>query len=603
VLGLAFHPDYADNGRFFVNLTIGGRTEIRGYQVSAGNPNVASTSFTQLLSYIQPQGNHNAGWMAFNPALTPETPQYLHIASGDGGGGGDTGTGHTSGMGNSQDTTGNLLGKILRIDVNGDDFPADASRNYAIPPTNPLVGISGDDEIWAYGLRNPWRNSFDRATGDLWIADVGQSTREEVNFQPAASAGGENYGWRVMEGTLCFSASDPLPCNDPSFTPPIHEYGHSNDSNGGFSITGGYVYRGPIPQLQGQYFFADYVTDNVWAFKYDGATKSEFARWNSRLFTDVGSPTSLSSFGEDNAGNLYLVSLNGEIFRMKNAVDILVGTGAEWKYLADGSNQATAWRAADFDDSAWPSGPSQLGYGDGDEATIVPCDPNPANGCEESPNLNDNFITTYFRHELAGSIDLSLVESLTLQVLRDDAAAVFLNGAEIYRSTNLPANAAFNTTATSTVGDENAFDLVMLDPSVLSPGLNVLAAEVHQASAGSSDISFDLRLSATMRSPTPGDTDFDGDVDRADAATLAAHYGLASGAMWINGDFNGDRAVDLADAVILQHHLTSGLAASSAAPVPEPTSLAIVFISAAGAAGMVRPRAAAIRRARQCDRM
>lgn len=570
LLGLAFHPDYANNGRFYVNLTASGgngTTEIREYQVSA-NPNVASTSFTRLLSYTQSDANHNGGWMAFNPKLTPQTPQYLYIASGDGGAGNDTGTGHTEPGGNAQDITNNLLGKMLRIDVDGDDFPADANRNYAIPPTNPFVGTNGDDEIWAYGLRNPWRNSFDRATGDLWIADVGQGQREEVDFQPAASAGGENYGWRVMEGTRCNRSNDPLPCNDPSFTPPIHEYGHTNDTEGGFSITGGYVYRGPIPQLQGQYFFADYVTDNVWAFKYDGATKTEFARWNSRLLTDAGVLRDISSFGEDNAGNVYITTLNdGNVYRMASAVEIarLVDTGAQWKYLADGSNQMTAWRASDFDDSAWPAGPSQLGYGDNDEATTVPCGPS-------APTCNSqNFITTYFRHELAGSVDPSLVQSATLEVVYDDAVAVYLNGQEVYRSANLAANAAYNTPANPGSSD-NTVASVSLDPALLLAGRNVFAAEVHNSSTTSSDISFDLRLSAILRTPTPGDTDFDGDVDREDAAMLASNFGMASDAIWINGDFNADGAVNLADVAILQANFSGPLFQSATTSVPEPAT-------------------------------
>ena len=176
-------------------------SHIREYTVS-GNPNVANTSFTPVLSLDQPQTNHNGGWIGFSP-----NDDYLYIATGDGGGGNDTGTGHTPGTGNAQDTTSNLLGKMLRLDVNGDDFPADAARITAIPPTNPFkagVGVPGDDvgddEIWAYGLRNPFRDSFDRLTGDLWIGDVGQGQREEIDFQPASSTGAENYGWRLREG-------------------------------------------------------------------------------------------------------------------------------------------------------------------------------------------------------------------------------------------------------------------------------------------------------------------------------------------------------------------------------------------------------------------
>ncbi len=216
LLGMAFHPDYQTNGKFYVNVTIdnGGDTSlgvtspfsnhIREYTVTA-NSNVASlASQREILRYVQPQSNHNGGWIGFSPV-----DRQLYIASGDGGGGDDTGGGHTAGTGNAQDTTNNLLGKMLRININGDDFPADANRNYAIPPTNPFrAGVGnpaddiGDDEIWAYGLRNPFRASFDRLTGDLWIGDVGQNVREEIDFQSAGSAGGANYGWRLREGRI-----------------------------------------------------------------------------------------------------------------------------------------------------------------------------------------------------------------------------------------------------------------------------------------------------------------------------------------------------------------------------------------------------------------
>src|SRR5690606_38231904 len=151
----------------------------------------------EILSFNQPQPNHNGGWIDFGP-----NDGYLYIATGDGGGGNDNGTGHTAGTGNAQDTTDNLLGKMLRIDGHGDDFPPDNPRNYAIPEDNPFVGVNGDDEIWSYGLRNPFRSSFDRANGDLWIGDVGQTRREEINYQPADSSGGENYGWRLREGII-----------------------------------------------------------------------------------------------------------------------------------------------------------------------------------------------------------------------------------------------------------------------------------------------------------------------------------------------------------------------------------------------------------------
>lgn len=305
LLGLAFDPDYAVNGFFYVNFTeTNGSTNIRRYQVSAGNPDVADAATTMtVMTYAQPFSNHNGGWLGFGP------DGFLYICAGDGGSGDDPGN-------RAQDITNQRLGKMMRIDVHGDDFPADTTRNYAIPPDNPFVGTTGDDEIWAYGLRNPWRVSFDRLTGDLYIADVGQNQREEINFQPASSTGGENYGWRVMEGTRCNFPNDPLPCNDPSFTPPIHEYSHTGAPDGGFSITGGYIYRGPIAQLQGIYFFADYVSNQIWSFRFDGVNKTDFVNRTAELAADAGSVQSISSFGEDNSGNLYIVSLDGEVFKL-----------------------------------------------------------------------------------------------------------------------------------------------------------------------------------------------------------------------------------------------------------------------------------------------
>ncbi len=312
LLGLAFDPNYTDNGFFYVNVTVSGTgaTEIRRYSVSADPALADAASETLILTFSQPQSNHNGGWIAFGP------DGYLYIASGDGGGGNDDDTGHTPGLGNGQDTA-VLWGKLLRIDVYGDDFPDDTNRNYGIPPDNPFVGISGADEIWAYGLRNPWRNSFDRQTGDLYIADVGQGIQEEINFQPATSPGGENYGWRVMEGELCNFSNDPLPCNDPIFIDPMHVYNHAPAPNGGFSITGGYVYRGGRSDLQGTYFFADYVTAQIWTFEYDGSSKTNLTNRTAEMAPDVGSIASISSFGEDALGNLYVLDLSGgEVFKI-----------------------------------------------------------------------------------------------------------------------------------------------------------------------------------------------------------------------------------------------------------------------------------------------
>jgi len=275
LLGLAFHPDYVTNGLFYVDYTnTAGDTVIARYHVSA-DANVADLSSARILLTVpQPFANHNGGQLAFGP------DGFLYIGMGDGGSGGDPG--------NRAQNLGELLGKILRIDVNG-------AAPYAIPATNPFRSTPGArPEIWAYGLRNPWRFSFDRQTGDLFIADVGQGTREEVDFQPAASAGGENYGWRRMEGTLCYNPSSG--CNDGTLTLPILEYDHSL----GCSITGGYRYRGGrFPQLAGRYFYGDYCSGRIWNGIQSGQT------WSSAQLIDTA--LQITSFGEDEGGELYVV--------------------------------------------------------------------------------------------------------------------------------------------------------------------------------------------------------------------------------------------------------------------------------------------------------
>jgi hypothetical protein len=329
LLGLAFHPDYAVNGFFYVYYT-NPNTRIVRYQVSA-DPDIADPlSAAPVLDFNQPQGNHNGGWIGFG------SDGALYIASGDGGGSDDTGTGHTLFTGNAQDITSNLLGKILRIDVDGDDFPADAQRNYAIPPDNPFVGVTGDDEIWVYGLRNPWRASFDADTGDLYIGDVGQNYCEEIDVQPGTSSGGENYGWRLREGVIAtptggVGGTPPVGNVDPIFDYPHPNTAGSEPCSGpgagftGRSVTGGVVYRGPVSDLTGRYFFADFVTGELWSLRFDGSDPSLFDGTNyteltnhsgdARFIPDVGTIDNVSSFGEDDAGNLYVLDLfDGEVF-------------------------------------------------------------------------------------------------------------------------------------------------------------------------------------------------------------------------------------------------------------------------------------------------
>ena len=294
LLSVAFHPDYQTNGRFYVNLVnANGDVEVRSYTRSAGNPDIANATGTTVITVPHPgQTNHNGGTVAFGP------DGYLYVSLGDGGGGGDPGE-------NAQNLN-SLLGKILRLDVNGDAFPGDAARNYAIPSSNPFVGVAGADEIWAYGLRNPWRISFDSATGNLYIADVGQSAREEIDFQPAG-VGGRNYGWDTREGTLFFEGS-----NSPDFVDPIFEYPRTL----GQSVTGGYVYHGPAPGLQGSYIFADYLSNRVWSLRVDNGQAIDVIERTGQIVTGGAPMSQIVSFGVDGNGALYAVSLGGTIYRL-----------------------------------------------------------------------------------------------------------------------------------------------------------------------------------------------------------------------------------------------------------------------------------------------
>jgi glucose/arabinose dehydrogenase len=280
LLGVAFSPGYATTGTFYVNYTRGedGATVVARYRVTR-NPDVADPSSEEVLLIIdQPFGNHNGGQIAFGP------DGFLYIGMGDGGSGGDP-------QGNAQNP-GTLLGKMLRIDVEGGVFP------YDVPLGNPFVDNTGfRGEIWALGLRNPWRFSFDRGTGDLYIGDVGQGSFEEVDFQPASSTGGENYGWNVLEGNSCFGGTA---CNPLDFVPPVAVYDHSQ----GCSITGGAVYRGgAYPGMEGIYFYADFCSGRVWGLSRDGSA------WENSLLLTV--PFSVSSFGEDEAGNLFATDHSG----------------------------------------------------------------------------------------------------------------------------------------------------------------------------------------------------------------------------------------------------------------------------------------------------
>lgn len=289
LLGLAFAPDYAESGEFYINYTDrNGNTVLGRYTVSADDPHVADAGSEQVIMQVeQPYANHNGGHLAFGP------DGYLYMALGDGGSGGDP-------HGNGQNL-GTLLGTIIRIDVEN----APEGETYGVPESNPFFDeFTAKPEIWAWGLRNPWRFSFDRETGDLYIADVGQNVYEEVNFQPADSPGGENYGWNAYEASHPFAGGGPAASDD--LVMPVAEYDHSD---GSCSVTGGYVYRGPnVPELQGYYLYGDWCNGKMYWLNRD-----EAGTWQSGVALEGG--PQIASFGEDAAGNLYLVGYNGSLYR------------------------------------------------------------------------------------------------------------------------------------------------------------------------------------------------------------------------------------------------------------------------------------------------
>jgi glucose/arabinose dehydrogenase len=286
LLGLAFHPNFATNGFFYVNyVNTSNNTVIERYHATPSSDVAELTSASLVLGITQPSfTNHKGGMIAFGP------DGMLWIGTGDGGSGGDPQ--------NNGQTLSTLLGKMVRIDVNV------AGAAYGIPANNPFVGSGTNrQEIWGWGLRNPWRFSFDRETGDLYVADVGQGLWEEVNVVPRTQAS-VNYGWRVMEGTHCYNATT---CNQSALTLPVHEYDHSD---GNCSVTGGYVYRGSaIPSLRGRYLYSDYCTGFLKSFRMANGTAVEHVTW------DVGALGNVTSFGEDSAGELYILA-DGTVFRL-----------------------------------------------------------------------------------------------------------------------------------------------------------------------------------------------------------------------------------------------------------------------------------------------
>lgn len=302
LLGLAFAPTFATSGTYYlyyIGATL--NSEIRRFNSSGAGPACGDL----LLSFAQPPAsNHKGGWIGFG------NDGFLYIASGDGGGNITTT--------NPAQNTNSLLGKILRIDVSGDDFPADANRNYRIPSNNPFTGGGGAPEVFAYGLRNPYRASFDPATGALYIGDVGENTREEINLIETGAVG-RNFGWVRFEGTAVFNAS--AAAN--GAVPPVLEFLHGGGPSEGFSVTGGVVNRGPVEALENNYIFGDFISGRMWSVPVEALasgstlTAGQFVARTTAFTPDHGSIDNVSSFGTDDDGNVYIVDYDGEIFRFE----------------------------------------------------------------------------------------------------------------------------------------------------------------------------------------------------------------------------------------------------------------------------------------------
>jgi hypothetical protein len=306
LLGMALAPDFATSGVFYVHVNnTSGDTEIRRYRTQTANRDLADAASGDVILFAdQPAAtNHKGGWIGFGP------DNLLYIALGDGGGGNDP-------FNNGQNRN-SLLAKMLRIDPSADGFPADGRRDYRIPAANPFAGGGGAPEILAWGLRNPFRASFDRQTGNLFIGDVGQDAIEEISLIRPGEAG-LNFGWPILEGTRVNQAGSTA-----GMTPPVAEYGHGSGQRQGNSVAGGYVYRGPVVSLRNQYIFGDFVSDQIWSVSAGSLTQGQtaasgtFVIRTSAFAPDLGVIDGIASFGEDDTANLYVIGIDGEVFRVE----------------------------------------------------------------------------------------------------------------------------------------------------------------------------------------------------------------------------------------------------------------------------------------------
>jgi Ca2+-binding RTX toxin-like protein len=371
LLGLAFHPDYATNGRYFVFVTApNGDLQVLEYHRSNVNPLISDPDPVKTIITVphSAYSNHNGGSLAFGP------DGYLYISTGDGGSGNDPD--------NNAQNINVLLGKILRLDINGDAFPSDPARNYAIPAGNVFANAAGADEIYDYGLRNAWRISFDSLTGDLWIGDVGQSAQEEIDVHRAGTPSGLNFGWRIYEGTLPNIGTGPGP-----FTDPVQTFGRGDAQ----SITGGYVNRGPGPGLQGDYVFGDFVTGKVWALLQEPGGL-ELVDLTSRINSAGISINSISSFGRGSDGALFVVTYGNGVFRLDFSAaagdgnDVLSGGagadaiygGAGDDYLNGGADNDTLSGGLGADALIGGAGGDTANGGNGNDTLLMDDYTNPA---------------------------------------------------------------------------------------------------------------------------------------------------------------------------------------------------------------------------------
>ena len=298
LLGLAFAPDFADSGIFYVNYSDHDQhTRIVRFTSSDGKTTDPATA-EQILRFKQDFRNHNGGWIEFGP------DGMLYIGNGDGGSGNDP-------KNRAQDL-GSLLGKMLRIDVSG------GGEGYKVPDDNPFIGCGTDmrPEIWFYGLRNPWRCSFDRETGDFWIGDVGQNRREEINFMKAGEGAGADFGWRLREGEIATPTGNVGGPRPEGAVDPVYVYHHGSGPLQGVSVTGGYVYRGPIKALQGRYVFGDYQNPRIWSFVLRDGEAADFHDHTDALQPEGGRINLISSFAEDNQGNLFIIDHTGPVYQI-----------------------------------------------------------------------------------------------------------------------------------------------------------------------------------------------------------------------------------------------------------------------------------------------